>query len=153
MNNQTDARVKINVCMNIVSLRNVILAIIVIVAVLFVVPQTVFAATGTLATSTPRVNDSFLNVMRIFGANMGLSDTDPRIVIARLIRVAMGFVGIVVVLMILSSGLKFMVSGGNKEKVENAKRTFYNAIIGLIIILSAYSIVAFVFNILSAAGV
>ncbi|MDO8625849.1 MAG: hypothetical protein Q7K39_00085 [Candidatus Magasanikbacteria bacterium] len=111
----------------------------------FLFPQATLAAT-----STP--SGSILDTLQIFGANMGLPDTDPRLIVARLVRTAMGFVGIVVVLMILSSGWSFMVSGGDEEKVKKAKRTFYNAIIGLIIMLSAYSIVAFVLRALSAAG-
>jgi hypothetical protein len=94
------------------------------------------------ATTTPGSNT--LNVLRIFGANMGLPDTDPRIIVARLIRSAMGLVGIIFLLMILSGGWQFMVSGGDDEKVASAKKTFYSALIGLAVMLSAYSITAFV---------
>lgn len=98
------------------------------------------------------MSGDILNTLQIFGANMGLADTDPRIIVARLIRTAMGFVGIVLLLMILSSGVQFMGSGGDEEKVKGAKRTFFNAIIGVVIMLSAYSIVAFVLRALSTAG-
>ena len=108
-------------------------------------PQAVLADTSSSA------KGNILGAMQIFGANMGLSATDPRIIIARLVRTAMGFVGIVVLLMILSSGFSFMVAGGDEEKVKSAKRTFFNALIGLTIMLSAYSIVAFVLRSLSAA--
>lgn len=82
--------------------------------------------------------------LKIFGTSMGFPDTDPRFIIANLIRMAMGFVGIILVLMILSSGTSFLFSGGDKEKINGAKKTLFNAVIGLAIILSAYSIVAFV---------
>ncbi len=98
------------------------------------------------------MSPEILETLKIFGANMGLPDTDPRIIFARLIRSAMGFVGIVMLVMILWSGLLFMTSGGDEDKVKRAKMTFFNAIIGLIIILSAYSIVAFVLQALSAAN-
>ncbi len=109
-----------------------------------------FPQIATAATSTS--NGIILDTLRIFGANMGLPETDPRLIIARLIRVAMGFVGIILLLMLLSSGAQFMISGGNEDKVKSAKKTFYNAIVGLIIILSAYSIVAFVLRSLSDAN-
>lgn len=99
------------------------------------------------------MSPDILETLKIFGANMGLPDTDPRIIFARLVRSAMGFVGIVMLLMILWSGLLFMTSGGDDDKVKRAKMTFFNAIIGLIIILSAYSIVAFVLQALSVAKV
>lgn len=101
------------------------------------------------ATSTP--NAGAIDALRIFGTDMGLPSTDPRLIVARLIRAATGFIGIIMLLMILSSGAQFMGSGGDEEKVKKAKQTFYNAVIGLIIMLSSYSIVAFVLNSLSTA--
>ncbi len=89
---------------------------------------------------------SILESLRFFGAYIGMPDTDPRIIIARLISIGLGFVGIILLLMILSSGFSFMVSGGDEEKTASAKRTLFNAIIGVVIILSAYSIVNFVLN-------
>lgn len=109
-----------------------------------------FPLTTVAATSTP--SQSTVDTLRIFGADMGLPATDPRVIVARLIRIAMGLVGIVLLLMILSSGASFITSGGDEEKVKSAKRTFFNALIGIFIILSAYSIVAFVLNSLSAAS-
>lgn len=108
-----------------------------------------FPEEATAASTIPTI--SIVGVLRIFGANMGLPDTDPRVIAARLIRAGMGFIGIVVLLMIMSSGAQLMVSGGEKEKVASAKKTFFNAIMGLFIMLSAYSIVAFVFRALSVA--
>lgn len=81
--------------------------------------------------------------MKILGDILGMPATDPRIIIARLINIAMGFVGMIVLIMILLSGLQFMTAGGDEDKIEGAKRTFYSAVIGLLIILSAYSIVSF----------
>jgi len=44
----------------------------------------------------------------------------------------------------LIGGIKFMLTGGNKEKLETAKRQLMNAIIGLVIVFSAWSILGFV---------
>ncbi len=98
------------------------------------------------------MSSGIMENLKFFGANMGLPDTDPRIIFARLVHSAMGFVGIVMVLMILWSGWLFMTSGGDDDQTKRAKMTFFNAIIGLIIMLSAYSVVAFVLNALSAAN-
>ncbi len=92
-----------------------------------------------------------LESLKFFGTNMGLSATDPRLIVARLIQTALSFVGIILLVMILSGGFSFMISGGNEERRDSAKRTLFNAIMGVIVILSAYSIVAFVFNTLSSA--
>ncbi|GEM_PF-3790391 len=87
-----------------------------------------------------------LETLKKFGAEIGLSATDPKLIIAHLIRLALEFVGIILVLMILSAGVSFMFSGGEKEKIDKAKKTLFNAFVGLMIILSAYSIVSFVLN-------
>jgi hypothetical protein len=96
------------------------------------------------STSTP--SKGILDMSQSFGDSIGLSDTDPRIIIMRLIRVALGFIGIILLIMFILSGARFMTSGGDDEKVKKAKKTFYSAIIGIIIILSSYSIVEFVIN-------
>jgi len=88
-----------------------------------------------------------IETLKTFGENIGFADVDPRTIVARLIKVAMGFMGIVMVLMIISGGTLMMISGGDVEKVKRAKKTIINAVIGLIIMLSAYGIVTFVINI------
>jgi hypothetical protein len=45
-----------------------------------------------------------------------------------------------------------MTAGGNEEKVGKAKETLWRAVIGLIIVASAYAITYFVFTNLPAAG-
>ncbi len=115
-------------------------------------------AAATYSPAVPASSDmppayiSLLQNLITFGENTGLGSTDPRLIVARLIRLAMGFVGIIVLVMILLSGLAMMTSGGDEEKVSSAKKTFFNAIIGLVIMLSAYSIVVFVFNAITGAS-
>lgn len=77
---------------------------------------------------------------------LGLSDTDIRVTIARIIRVAMGLLGIVAVVIILIGGFTWMTAGGNEEKVGEAKKWIFAGIIGLAIILSAFAIASFVIN-------
>lgn len=98
------------------------------------------------------IKSNIIETLKIFGDNIGLSDTDPRMIIARLIRVAMGFIGVIMVLMILSSGVLMMISGGDIEKVKRSKKTFFNAVIGLMIMLSAYGIVSFVLHLFPVEG-
>ncbi len=101
---------------------------------------------------TPSANIILLKNLKIFGQDAGMSSTDPRLIIARLVKMAMGFVGIIVLIMILGSGLMWMTAGGDEEKTSQAKRTLFNAIIGLLIMLSAYSIVTFVLNTITTAS-
>ncbi len=79
-----------------------------------------------------------------FADETGLGQQDLKTGIGELINVALGFLGIVAVIIILFGGFKWMTAGGNDEKVGEAKRLIIAGIIGLAIILSAYAITTFV---------
>ncbi len=81
-----------------------------------------------------------------FGDSTGLGQSDLQEAIGSLIRVALGFLGVVAVVIILLGGFKWMTAGGNDEKVGEAKRLIVAGIIGLAIILSAYAIASFVIS-------
>lgn len=85
--------------------------------------------------------------------NLGLSEvegeialptSDVRVVVTRIINVAMGFLGIVAVLIILWGGFTWMTAGGNEEKVGEAKQIITAGVIGLIIVVTSYAIARFV---------
>lgn len=82
---------------------------------------------------------------------LGLPNQDVRVTVARIIRVAMGLLGIIAVVIILIGGFTWMTAGGNDEKVGEAKKWIFSGVIGLAIILSAYAIATFVINNLVAA--
>ncbi len=84
-------------------------------------------------------------------AASGLATTDIRTIIANIIRVALGLLGIGAVGLIMYAGYEWMTAGGNEEQIATAKKILTNATIGLIIILSAYSIVSFVITQLQGA--
>ncbi|PIT87263.1 MAG: hypothetical protein COU31_03810 [Candidatus Magasanikbacteria bacterium CG10_big_fil_rev_8_21_14_0_10_40_10] len=77
-------------------------------------------------------------------AATGLPSTDIRIIVAKVIRAALGLLGIVAVCIIMYGGFVWMTAGGNEERVGTAKKILVNGVIGLVIILSSYSIASFV---------
>ena len=77
---------------------------------------------------------------------IGLASADVRVTIARIIRVAMSLLGIIVVVIILYGGFLWMTAGGNDEQVGSAKGWIISGVIGLAIVLSAYAIATFVIN-------
>jgi len=86
-----------------------------------------------------------------YGTATGLSTRDVREVVARIINVAMGLLGIVAVVIILAGGFLWMTAGGNEEKVEKAKSLIFSGIIGLAIILTSFAIARFVISSLGDA--
>jgi hypothetical protein len=78
--------------------------------------------------------------------SLGLPATDFRVIVGRIIQVALGFIGIVMVVIILYGGWLWMTAGGNEEQIGRAKSVLVNASIGLAIIISAYAITTFIIN-------
>jgi len=111
-----------------------------------------FAATAGIlaATALPAVtfaqgglNANDLGVGAIQN-DIKLGSGDVRQTAARIINVALGFLGIIAVVIVLVGGFKYMISGGNEEKTSEAKNLIVSGIIGLAIILSAWAITGFV---------
>jgi len=73
-------------------------------------------------------------------------------IIGALIGTFLSFLGIIFLILIIYGGFVWMTSGGNEAKVYKAKGIIRQAIVGLIIVLSAYSITAFVFHAVLRAG-
>lgn len=96
-------------------------------------------------------NNDMQENLEVLGIKIGLGNADPMVIIARIIKIGLGFMGIILLLLILSSGFQFMTSGGDETKTAAAKKTFYSAIIGTIIILMSYSIVSLVINTVGGA--
>lgn len=64
--------------------------------------------------------------------------------IGKILGSALGFVGTIFFVLIIYAGLTWMMSAGNEETVTRAKKILTAAIIGLVIVLSAYAITTFI---------
>ena len=62
-------------------------------------------------------------------------------------------VGALAVMFIVIAAIKYIVSGGDKEKVENAKNTLLYAIIGLVVAISSRIIIGIVLRALNLEGI
>ncbi|MBI4090772.1 MAG: hypothetical protein HY422_01995 [Candidatus Komeilibacteria bacterium] len=71
--------------------------------------------------------------------------------IGNLVGVFVGFLGIILILIILAGGLKWMTSGGNEDRIAEAKKMIGAGVTGLLLILMAYSIAGFLVNNLAGA--
>ena len=72
------------------------------------------------------------------------SDIDIRVYALRLVRGILGFVGIILVLMIIYGGTLYLTSQGMEEKMEKGKEIIIRAVIGTVIIFSSYGITVFI---------
>lgn len=79
------------------------------------------------------------------GAGFG-TPRDPREVVSVIIRGGLGIIGTLFVAYIIYAGFIILTSSGDSTKVDKGKSTIRTAILGLLIVLSAYSITTFVSN-------
>ncbi|EKD56464.1 MAG: hypothetical protein ACD_58C00179G0003 [uncultured bacterium] len=70
--------------------------------------------------------------------------TDPRTIIANIIKIVLGLLGTIFLCLTLYAGYLWMTAAGNDEQVTTAKTLLTQATVGLAIILAANSIVYFV---------
>lgn len=73
-------------------------------------------------------------------------EADPRELAKKIINFISGFLGILAVILVLVAGFQWMTSGGEDKKAEEAKKLLFNAVIGLVLILAAWSIAYFAVN-------
>ena len=62
-------------------------------------------------------------------------------------------VGILAVMFIIIGGYQYITSHGNEEQAEKGKRTLINSIIGLVVVILAYTIVTVIANTLTSETV
>jgi hypothetical protein len=73
-------------------------------------------------------------------------------IVAVVIKAFLGLLGVIFIFLIVLAGYNWMTAAGDEQKVEKAKDEIKRAIIGLIIVTSAYAISYFVFKAIGNAG-
>jgi len=69
--------------------------------------------------------------------------TDPRIIVVHIIKAFLEFIGIIFLILIIAAGFKYMTAQGNEENIKQAVNQIKRAVIGLVIIMAAFSITSF----------
>ncbi len=64
--------------------------------------------------------------------------------IRKIIDILLYAIGVISVIMLIFGGLRYVVSGGQKESVTAAKNTILYAIVGLLIAIFAYAFINFI---------
>ncbi|MEK7656106.1 MAG: hypothetical protein AAB386_05520 [Patescibacteria group bacterium] len=88
------------------------------------------------------------------GKNAGVGEQkDLTYIIGQIINVALGFLGVVLLVYLLYGGFLWMTSGGSEDGVKKAQTMIKNAVIGLVIIVAAFAISNFVLgSLVNATG-
>ncbi len=101
------------------------------------------------ATNTPKTTSlgELMNrrVQDVQGASK-VSTPSVGTTIAYLISGALALLAVIFLILVVIAGYRWMTASGSQEIITKAKQSMKEAIIGLIIVLAAYAIVAFVFG-------
>jgi len=115
-----------------------VLFVFILIFCVFNLASSALAQAGTGSTSASyEIGKQFVAVNKTAGYD---APTDPRTIAARVIRVVLNFLGIIFLGLIVYAGFLWMTAGGAEDRVEKATKLLYRSVIGLIIILAAYSI-------------
>ncbi len=78
--------------------------------------------------------------------DIGFGRNDPRVIIANVVNILFGLLGVAAIVLIMYGGFVWMTAAGNADKVEQAKAILRNAFIGLLIVLSAFAIAIYILS-------
>ena len=76
---------------------------------------------------------------------MNTDKTTMTQIIADVIKVFLGLLGVIFVIITIVAGYNWMTAGGNEEKVSKARKLMSRSVIGLLIIIAAYAITFWIF--------
>lgn len=82
----------------------------------------------------------------------GLPQGTPGAFIAKVVSYIMGFIGVVLIVVIIYGGFLYMTSRGNEKQLETAKNVLTYAIVGIVIVFASYIIARFVISALTAGS-
>jgi hypothetical protein len=106
----------------------------------------VFALMMPALTFAQAPDDAFRVAEGSFDGTLQAPDTDLRGAIVLVVKYILGFLGILMVIIILYGGYVWMTAGANADRIIKAKKIIINATIGLIIILTSFAIVSLIFR-------
>ena len=107
-------------------------------AVIVILPQLVLAANPAL--------DKLQEVGTAKGPYQETGELGLSTAIGTVISVALALLGSIFLILMIYAGYNWMTARGEEEKVTKAKDTINRAIIGIIIVVGAYAIWAFIFS-------
>ena len=79
-----------------------------------------------------------------FGNDYIGKQNDPSTIIGKVVGAGLAFIGVLFLILMIYGGFTWMLARGNEQEVTRAEDLIYSAVIGLVIVLAAYAITAYV---------
>lgn len=103
---------------------------------------------GQKVFARPTLNDALGKVGTV-AQSAGVSDkASVSEIVSSVITTVLSAVGILFFLLIFYGGFNWMTARGNEDQINKSKNTVIAAVIGLVVVLGAYAITAFIGNIM-----
>lgn len=125
-------------------LRHIFAAVMLGATIAFAAPSLALAQGTVLDDATSALDQAGASTYgdaSAYEARPGLLTT-----LGNIIRIVLGLLGILFIVLIIYAGVLWMTSAGNSDQVEKARGIIVQAVIGLVVIMTAYILTAFVFR-------
>lgn len=122
---------------------------------LFSLSSLIILSSLLISSAQATTSSSMIDNLKTVGGQSYNANTDGDTLInniAALIKTALGLLGFIFVVQTIYAGFLWMTAGGNENNVKKAKGIMTNAVIGLIIVVSAYAVTWFIFANLPGGG-
>lgn len=94
--------------------------------------------------AAPRAHAQIFGEIPDIGGVDGTDTDSIRSGILRVLEIILSFMALIAVIIIVIAGIRLVISQGEEQEKDKAKKTIFYAIIGLVVILLAQAIVGFV---------
>ena len=121
-------------------MKKILLATLASLLLTLAIPLTTAAAQGL----EDSIRDQLIPVEDIYNPANDTTTGSIQITIAKFIKTALGFLGVIAIILMLYGGFVWMVSRGNENEIGRAKGIISAAIVGAAIILVAFAVTQFV---------
>ena len=95
---------------------------------------------------------AFADTLGLDKANVGLSTSSLESMIANIVKTGLTLVGVIALAILVYGGFLYITAAGDSKQVDKAKTVIIYAVIGIIVIGLAYSLVAFVIGAFGGSG-
>lgn len=100
-------------------------------------------AVPAFAAQPLKVQDAGNTLNKVVGRT-GVSTEDIPTFIGNIITGILSFVGLIFLILMVYGGFLWITARGDDEQINNARKTIIGAIIGMVILVAAYGITAFI---------
>src|SRR3989338_8025177 len=124
------------------------LVILPVVCCVLIVVSCALAVDSVQAQSFGNLSDSLANIAGQTNDTQGgkIGKAELPAIVGGILYGVLGFLGVLCLVLIIYSGIKWTMAGGNEEIVTSARQTIKYAIIGVIVILGAYALSIYILN-------